>query len=393
MPESIWALLLLLPVAAASGWYVRGRRVDTADDADTPLHVDYLRGIHHLVNDDSDRAIEAFVRALDVDNDTVETHLALGKLFRRQGEVDRALRIHENLVARPNLSASNRNLARYELARDYLRAGVLDRAENLFRDLVEQNLFLDRAMSGLITIYEQERDWPRAIEITRRLEKARGYSLRPVIAQYYCELAEQAREGGARDTMRQYLKRARAAYKDCVRASLLRGALAESDHDLRLAIRIYRQVMKQDAEFISEVIVPLYRCYDGLHDLCGFGVYLQEVMAVTDSVQPHIAYARLLHEQQKTDEGIAHLSRYLQQQSNWIGFNQLLNLTRARTHGGLTGPLDSLRQSLDRIIERQAIYHCGHCGFSGRYLHWQCPSCRQWNSMVPVRDIQPQPRQ
>src|SRR5699024_6972554 len=245
---------------------------------------------------------------------------------------------------------------------------------------------------GLITIYEQERDWSRAIGITRRLEKARGYALRPVIAQYYCELAEQARESGTRNELRQYLKQARAAYKDCVRASLLRGALAEQDHDPRLAIRIYRQVIKQDPEFASEVIEPLRRCYSGLHDLRGYAADLQYMMAASDTAHAHVAYARLLHEQGRTDEGIAHLSRYLHEQANWIGFNQLLNLTRARTHGGLTGPLDSLRQSLNHIVERQAIYHCGHCGFSGRYLHWQCPSCRQWNSMVPLRDIQPQPR-
>lgn len=150
---------------------MRGRRADEDIESAVPLHADYLRGIRHLVNDDSDRAIESFVRALDVDNETVETHLALGNLFRRQGEVDRALRIHENLVARPSLSTDNRNLARYELARDYLCAGVLDRAEGLFQDLMNQNLFRDRTMSGLVTIYEQEREWERAIDITRRLEK------------------------------------------------------------------------------------------------------------------------------------------------------------------------------------------------------------------------------
>src|SRR5699024_5712911 len=186
MPEVIWVLLLLLlPVAAASGWYVRGQHGADEDKA-PPIHSDYLRGIHYLVNDESDQAIESFVRVLEVNDDTVDMHLALGSLYRRQGEVDRALRVHENLVARPNLNTAHRNRARYELAQDYLRAGVLDRAENLFRELAQQKVSLERTMAGLISIYEQERDWPRAIEVTRQLGRVRGYSLRPVIAQYCC---------------------------------------------------------------------------------------------------------------------------------------------------------------------------------------------------------------
>lgn len=391
MPEALWLLLLLLlPVAAASGWYVRGQRPGTGDSV-APGRSDYWRGLHYLVNDESDRAIESFVRVLEVNDDTVDMHLALGNLFRRQGEVDRALRIHENLVARPNLDVGHRNQARYELARDYLRAGVLDRAEHLFRELVDNRVFVERAMSGLITIYEQERDWPRAIEVTRQLESARGYSLRPVIAQYYCELAEQARDDDEFDNMRHCLKQARSAYRGCVRASLLRGALAERDGEPRLAIRIYRHVLRQDEEFVSETLEPLRRCHARLDDLRNYGLYLRELMDMVDAVQPHIAYAQLLHDEGRTDEGIAHLSQYLQRQANWIGFHQLLELTSNGAQTGLTGPLDSLRQALARILERQAVYLCSHCGFSGRYLHWQCPRCRQWNSMAPVADIQPAP--
>lgn len=391
MPEIIWVLLLLLlPVAAASGWYVRGQH-GAGEDKAPPIHSDYLRGIHYLVNDESDQAIESFVRVLEVNDDTVDMHLALGSLFRRQGEVDRALRVHENLVARPNLNTAHRNQARYELAQDYLRAGVLDRAENLFRELAQQNVSLERTMAGLISIYEQERDWLRAIEATRQLGRARGYSLRPVIAQYHCELAEQARDDGAYNEMRDHLRQARSSYRGCVRASLLRGELAEHDADPRLAIRIYKQVVKQDREFVSEILQPMQRCYARLNELRHYGLYLRELMDIVDVVQPHIAYARLLHEDGRTDEAIAHLSKYLQRQANWIGFHQLLDLTSSDTGSGLSGPLDSLRLSLARVLEQQAVYLCSHCGFSGRYLHWQCPRCRQWNSVAPIADIRPTP--
>lgn len=382
-----WVLLALLPLAAASGWYVRGRS-DHGESMPPPVNADYLRGISQLVNDDADKAIAAFVRVLEVDNDTAETHLALGNLFRRQGEVDRALRIHQNLVARPNLNASHRNQARYELAQDYLRAGVLDRAESLFRELADQNLFLDRALSGLVAIYEQERDWDQAVDTTRRLETVRGTSLRPVIAQYFCELAEQAR-GESADAAHRYLKSARQSFRDCARASLIGGLLAERAGDPRAAIKVYRQVIRQDVDFISEIIEPMRRCYETIDDDQGYAQLLRELMPVYDGAHPHVAYARLLHRQNKTDEAIAHISQYLQSEPNWIGFYHLLDMTWSQTRSTLTGPLDSLRQSLGQIIDRQPTYHCGQCGFSGRYLHWQCPSCRQWNTIVPVRDVRP----
>ncbi|GAB3682687.1 lipopolysaccharide assembly protein LapB [Salinisphaera aquimarina] len=383
-----WVFLALLPLAAASGWYARGRA--TGEDEPTPpVNADYLRGISQLVNDDADRAIATFVRLLEVDNDTAETHLALGNLFRRQGEVDRALRMHQNLVARPNLKAVHRNQARYELAQDYLRAGVLDRAENLFRELADQNLFLERSLSGLVAIYEQGRDWEQAIDTTRRLETVRGTSLRPVIAQYFCELAEQARGNQAIDQAHRFLKSARHSFRDCARTSLIGGLMAEHGGDHRGAIRIYRQVLRQDIDFSSEIIEPMRRCFDAIEDPRGYADFLRELMPLYDGAHPHVAYARLLHRQKKSDEAIAHISEYLQGDPNWIGFYHLLDLTWSQTRSNLTGPLDSLRQSLGQIIERQPTYHCGQCGFSGRYLHWQCPSCRQWNTIVPVRDVRP----
>lgn len=388
MLESAWLVLLLLPLAAASGWYVRGR-LRLPEENPPVVHPDYLRGISHLVNDDADKAIEVFMRLLEVDNETVETHLALGNLFRRQGEVDRALRVHQNLVARPNLQAVHRNQARYELAQDYLRAGVLDRAEDLFRELVDQGMYLDRALAGLVSIYEAERDWGQAIETTRRLESARGHTLRPVIAQYQCELAEEARTAKDPAAALAHLKTARGEYRECVRASLLRGAIEEAAGDHGAAIKCYRQVARQDIDFVTEVLAPLERCFLALDDAAGYRRFLDDVIARYDGAAPQVALARLLQRQGDIDAGIAALANYLQATPNWIGFYHLLDITRSGSTTGLSGPLDSLRESLRQIIHNQPLYHCGHCGFAGRYLHWQCPSCKQWNSMAPVRDLRP----
>lgn len=388
MLEGYWLVLLLLPVAAASGWYLRGRSVPP-EERSPVVHPDYLRGISHLVNDDADKAIEVFVRLLEVDNETVETHLALGNLFRRQGEVDRALRVHQNLVARPSLKAVHRNQARFELAQDYQRAGVLDRAEDLYRELVDQGMFLDRALHGLVQIYEAERDWRQAIETTRRLESARGHAMRPVIAQYYCELAEEARAAGDTEAALKQLKAARAEFRECVRASLLRGEIAQKAGDHAAAIKAYRQVARQDPDFVSEVLTPIGESFAATEDSAGYRRFLEEVMAADNGVGPHIAFARLLQREGDNDAAISHLSEYLQHTPNWIGFYHLLDLAWSDSRTGLSGPLNSLRESLRNIIERQPLYHCGHCGFSGRYLHWQCPSCKQWNTIAPVRDVKP----
>ena len=173
MQELFW---LLLPLAALSGWYaaMASARDRTSGASRTLLSPDYFKGVNYLLNEQSDKAVEVFTRALEVDSDTVETHLALGNLYRRRGEVDRAIRIHQSLISRESLRAEERSEAALELGHDYLRAGLLDRAESLFKELVDSDSYVDRALSRLVDIYEQERDWGRAIRTARRLEQETG---------------------------------------------------------------------------------------------------------------------------------------------------------------------------------------------------------------------------
>ena len=158
-----------------------------------PLGADYFRGINYVLNEQPDKAIEAFIRVLEVDSETAETHLALGRLYRQRGEVDRAIRIHQNLIARETLQLGQRHAALLELGRDYSTAGLLDRAEAVYAELVESDGYQVQALQQLTEIYEQEKDWDRAVSTVRRLEQATGRSLAPVIAQYYCERAERSR--------------------------------------------------------------------------------------------------------------------------------------------------------------------------------------------------------
>jgi len=388
MFDAVGLTLLLLPVAAASGWFA-ARRARTAgvDGGGRAVSTDYLKGLNYLVNEDADKAIEVFVRLLEVDNETVETHLALGNLFRRRGEVDRALRIHQNLVARPNLKAEHRDQARFELAKDYLRAGVLDRAENLFLDLVSQGVFPAACLRHLITIFEKERDWDRAIEMTRRLESASGQSLATAIAHYYCEIAQGCVQNEDWRGARRMIKNALAEDRSCVRASLLRGRLLESRDRLRAAVKAYGRVLRQNPEFLTEAMPALERCFRRMHAWEEWRAFLVKAGQHYAGAAPHVAMARLLSERGDADAGIAYLSDYLQHQPSWLGFYHLLDLAWSQSQTGLSRPLDSLREALRHMVDTAGRYQCTRCGFSGRQLHWQCPGCHHWNSVRPLKDI------
>ena len=387
MLESPVLLFALLPLAAASGWYLAKRKPVIPSLDERRVSNDYLQGLQHLVNEDPDKAIQVFVRMLEVDNETVEIHLALGNLFRRQGEVDRALRIHQNLVARPALSAEHRWQARFELARDYLRAGMLDRAEELLKELVELGMFQDQTLAGLISIYEQERDWQRAIEMTRRLESVRGSSMRPVIAQYHCELAEVERRRQELRAASDYLRKALEEFRDCVRASLMLGEIEEAAGNHETAARHYLRVPEQDAEFIGEVLEPLERCYERMGQLDAWRATLEEMATVHQGTAASIAMARLLVKQDNPQGAIDYLAQAVEKTPSWVGFHHLLELSRTDAHDQL--PVQELRQALRQVIMASPRYQCVHCGFSGKTLYWQCPGCRQWNSVTPLKDVIP----
>jgi lipopolysaccharide assembly protein B len=380
MPDSLALAWLMLPLGAALGWYL-ARRWPRPLEQDRSRS-EYLAGLTHLVNQDPDQAIAAFVKAVEVDDETVELHLTLGSLFRKRGEVDRALRIHENLLARPALKPLYRNQARFELAQDFFKAGVMDRAEALFKELVAGGMFLQPSLENLVALYEQVRDWRAALEAARQLEAVKSSSLRPLVGQYYCELAEAAR---ARKDPAEALRlagRALSEHPECVRASLLQGALHEAGGDLAAAIKAYRRVPEQDARYLGEVLEPLRRCHEGRGDLAGYRRFLDEAEEFWKHPALVPAKARLM---QAAGEDVApYLMERLQRQPQWPALDLLLATTAAQPAGGLAPLLEGLRKSLRSVLERRPKYQCIHCGFTPGLLFWQCPRCKQWTTVVPL---------
>ncbi len=384
MNEVLW---LLLPVAAASGWILAKREAKRSAAAAPSLSRDYFTGLNYLLNEQPDKAIECFVRMLEVDSDTVEIHLALGNLFRQRGEVDRAIRIHQNLIARPSLNKSHRSQALLELALDYTRAGLLDRAEGLCRELIETESHLPRALALLSDVYQQEKEWEQAIEVTRRLQKVTGQPMDNVIAQFYCEQAEQLREQGDQHQAVELLKKALAADERCVRASMLRGELAAADGDCTGAIRAYQQIEQQDPAYLSEVIAPLAACYRSRGDNKDLFAYLEEVSARHGGVTALLSLTDLVLQSRGEAAALAFLAGQLKQRPSLRGLAHIIDMA-PDDEGAAAEKLRLVRATLDEVLEEKPVYQCLRCGFAGKTLHWRCPGCKCWNTVKPITGIE-----
>lgn len=384
MPDSLAIAWLMLPLGAALGWWL-ARRWPRPHEQSAQRSPEYLAGLTHLVNQDPDQAIASFVKAVEVDDETVELHLTLGSLFRKRGEVDRALRIHENLLARPGLKPTYANQARFELAQDFLAAGLLDRAETLFRELVTQGMFLQASLESLLALYEQVRDWRQALEAARQLEAVKSTSLRPLIGQYYCERAESARQRKDLPEALRLAGRALSEHAECVRASLIAGSLHEAAGDFAAAAKAYRKVPEQDPVFISEIVEPLRRCYEKLQDPAGWMRFLTEAEELWK--HPSIVLARAQAMAAAGEDPGRYLIDRLQVQPQWKGLDLLLDRIKRQTAQG-EALIEGVRKALRAVMEKRPAYHCVHCGFTPNLLFWQCPRCKQWTTVRPLGEFE-----
>jgi lipopolysaccharide assembly protein B len=322
---------------------------------------------------------------VEVDSDTVETHFALGSLFRRRGEVDRAIRIHQNLIARPALSRSHRLQALHELGEDYMRAGLFDRAESLFSELAESGTYMGSALRHLMAIYEQQSDWDQAIAAAQRLESVEGTPQRRTISHYWCEMAELALDSGNHKRTAQMLKRARSADPDNVRADLLAGTLADAEDDPAAAIQAYKRVVERDAAFVGEVLTQLqsaFRRHDGRED---FDSWLAQLRERQPQSIPAVAMAVFCKPALSGKEATEFVRRFLETRGQ--GLAQLLErlVDQRSLHPDME--LDASRAVVRVLLEDHPRYLCTNCGFTGNTLYWQCPGCRSWGAVKPAMEL------
>jgi len=378
-------LWLLLPLAAASGWYAAHRdQRRQSSPKDGGLSPDYFRGINYLLNEQPDKAIEVFTQMLEVNTETVETHLALGSLFRRRGEVERAIRIHQNLIARPTLDKAQRSQALCELAQDYHKAGLLDRAENLFLELTEIPAHAEQALRSLMHIYEQEKDWDKAISAGRRLAKTAGRSLEPVIAQYHCELGEHALQAGNHAQARACAMDALAVDARCVRASILAGRVAAAQGKEREAIAVWQKIEQQDAAFLDEAIDEIAAAFRRVNDEQQLYSYLHDVARRQPGMRTLLTLAELIRARDGQAAAQTFIAERLRQQPSVPGLQRLIDLQVTQDTPATRENLDLVKGILDLLAAQQEGYQCRQCGFRGHALHWQCPACHGWITMQPA---------
>jgi lipopolysaccharide assembly protein B len=385
---NLWPLLL--PAAAYSGWWIAKRNTHEKEShVGNHLSREYVVGLNYLLNEQPDKAVDLFIKLLEVDSDTVETHLALGSLFRRRGEVDRAIRIHQNLIARPQLSVIQRKEALMALGLDYMSAGVFDRAERIFLEVVELGGSREtRSLQGLLAIYQQEKEWEKALEVNKKLEISTGTSLHTQTAHYYCEMASQALKVNALDKATYCIKQAIHVDPESVRASLMNASLEMKEDRFRQAIRTLKRVPEQDAEFLSEIIEPLVHCHKALDLMPDCIEYLEKTLAAHPRASVIFVIAEYLKQHNTTDTAIDFVADNLSKHPSIRGLNRLIYWHLETAHGKVRDKLQMLYNITSKFLDNKPIYRCGHCGYGGKHLHWLCPSCKQWGRMKPIHGFE-----
>jgi lipopolysaccharide biosynthesis regulator YciM len=383
--DLVW---LLLPVAAASGWWAARRSACREQARQNEYNPVYFCGLNYLLHEEPDKAIDVFVEMLEVDSDTVETHLALGNLFRRRGEVERAIRIHQNLIARPALSAEQRGQALLELGQDYMRAGLYDRAENLFKELRQSRLHVPQALRNLLLIYQQERDWQACLDTASELERQAGEERSVEKAHYHCELAMALEQQGQHKQARAQLRKALSEDPRCVRATHLLARQAASQGDLNESLRLLCGAVEQNPDYLPEVldeIVSAYRSQGQRERLRGF---LRDTVSRYPNQGAELHLVDLLREIEGEETAIDYLTQYIARTPSLLGLMRLLELRCNEPGGQNDSLLQQVRSQLRLLLQERAAYQCGKCGFEAKTLHWQCPSCHAWGTLKrrPLRD-------
>ncbi len=380
--NGLW-LLVFIAAGVVTGVLVT-RRARFKQQGQLSLNEQYFAGLNFVLNEEPDKALEVFLRMVEVDNETVETHLALGSLYRRRGEVDRAIRIHENIMARQSLKDEHREHAMFALGEDYFRAGLLDRAEYMFQRLTERTGWRTTALRYLLRIYEQQSDWQQAIAAFRQLKELASPEHPTAIAHYLCELATQARQRGEHDVALDLLRQVREEQRNFARSALLRAELAFDADNAELAGRLCQRVVELHPQLLPLV---LQRFASKANTSSG-ALLLQSVRPLVradSTVRAMYAYSGLT-------SGLEHEPFVLQCLADFVREDPSLNeLVRALAKDPMElnqAELRALASALAQILKRGQRYRCVDCGLGTTAHFWQCPGCRSWDVLAPLMRVE-----
>lgn len=383
MEFELW-MLLGIPFFFGLGWLAARVDINELVSESRTLPRGYFKGLNHLLNDQPDKAIDSFIEIVKLDPESADMHFALGNLFRRRGETERAIRVHQNLLARPDLPAEDKAHAQYELGIDYLKAGLLDRAEETFNQLVDSS-YAVRARRSLLEIYQREKEWKRAIEAAEGLQESGAGSRQKEIAQFYCELAQDALVHTAPSDAMQLLDKALEADRNSVRATILRGDAQLAQGDVEEALKTWRRVEQQSVPHVALVAARLMDGYrkvgrpqEGVNLLKS---YLAEASSI-DLIEVVFKAVIELDGVQAAKELVV---EELRRNPTLLGLDKLLEARLMDAPANIWEELSMVKNLVQRYTQKLARYQCSHCGFKARQFYWHCPGCNRWDSYPPRR--------
>ncbi len=380
--ETWW--LLALPLFFALGWLAARIDIKQLVTESRRLPSSYFKGLNFLLNEQPDKAIEAFIEVAKVAPETVELHFALGSLFRRRGEVERGIRMHQNLLDREDLAPEQRMAALFELAQDYLKAGLLDRAEELFSRLAG-SAYEQQGLKFLLEIYEQEKDWMKAIETSRKMDAITGDSSAKDIAHFYCELAAAEIPHGRFDNARRFLDEALGVNRKCARANMLLGDIAMTEGDVAGAIESWQRIETQNPAYLSLLADKLIAAYGKLGRHAEGLQLLRGYLDANPSLDLLTAVVQATLESEGPDAAHQLLREQLRRMPTLIGMAKLVDVQIAQAPPERQPDLELVRNLLQQHTRNLALYKCDSCGFRARQFYWHCPACHGWETYVPRR--------
>jgi lipopolysaccharide assembly protein B len=373
--------LLLIPLFFALGW--AAARVDMRQvvHESSALPRSYFQGLNFLLNEEPDKAIDSFLEVAKVDSQTVELHFALGNLFRRRGETERAIRMHQNLIDRADLDEDVRLHALAELGQDYLKSGLLDRAEEIFNKLGGTS-FEAEAKRNLLEIYQVEKEWLKAVELARELPDV---ATQQQVAEFYCELAAGEIMRSRPETARGYLEAAMQQNRKCVRASLLQGDLLAQEGHLDAAIEAWQRIEQQDPAYLALIAQRLLETYRKLarpeEGIALLGAFLERYPSL-DLLD--VVY-QLVLENQGTEAAYRLVRAELQRNPTLLGLEKLMSARLPLVAPEVRPDVEIAKTIIQGYTKRLSRYRCDNCGFKARQFYWRCPACGGWETYPPRR--------
>ncbi|MDX1280856.1 lipopolysaccharide assembly protein LapB [Shewanella colwelliana] len=379
-------LFLLLPIAAGYGWYMGRRSIRHKQNSKRKQRSrDYFTGLNFLLSNESDKAVDLFISMLDVDDDTIDTHLSLGSLFRKRGEVDRSIRIHQNLIARPSLTTEQRDIAMMELGKDYLAAGFYDRAEEIFLNLVRQEDHSQEAEDQLIAIYQVTKDWQKAIDIIKSLKRKRQQALKHLSAHLYCELSDEQQD------IEQKIKLLNQALKQdgqCGRALLNATKHYLVQHQTDRAKEMLHRLKEADIELFPEALAMAKQAYEAQSDQQAYRELLREAIELGAGASVAITLAQHMIEQGEKQDAEKLVLDGLYRHPTMKSFQHLMKMQIQHAEDGQAKKsLNMLAELVEQQIKFRPSYRCVECGFPSHTLYWHCPSCKSWGTVKRIKGL------